>query len=272
MLLRAFRLIFLFMRVSVQNTAAYRFEFVARVVMSLMHLGAELLALWTIFHNVQSVKGWGVPHMLVLVGVYRIVAGGIRMSIVPNMRRVLEDIREGTFDFVLLRPVNAQFLSSIREFVVWRVADVVLGTAVAVIGCVMLLGYVPPRSALTFVVMIAAAYAVVYSMWLMLATLCFWFVRIDNIEMVFWNVFEAGRFPIVVYRPWVQWLLTFIVPLAFITTFPAAALFGDLPHLRGDAHLPLPASLLAVLIAGVLLIVSNRFWRFGLRRYSGASA
>lgn len=275
---RALKLILLFARVSVQNLAAYRFDLVMRTVMSVLHLAAELIGVWTIFKNTQSLHGWGVPHMLVLVGVYRIIAGGIRMSIVPNMRRVFEDIREGTLDFVLLKPVNSQFLVGIREFIVWRIADVLLGLAVAVVGCVMLLGRVPVGAAARFTVMVAASFVIVYCIWLMLATLCFWFVRIQNIEMVFWNVFEAGRFPIVIYRPWVQWVLTFIVPLAFITTYPAAALFGGSAGSSGSAG---PAGWAgpggsalwsAMIVAGVLLIVSNRFWRFGLRHYSGASA
>ncbi|HVP11452.1 MAG TPA: ABC-2 family transporter protein [Phycisphaerae bacterium] len=264
-MIRAIKLILLFARVSVQNIAAYRFEMIMRSIMSVLHLGAELVGVWTIFKNTQSLQGWGVPHMLVLVGVYRIIAGGIRMSIVPNMRRVFDDIRDGTLDFVLLKPVNSQFLVSIREFIVWRIADVILGAAVAVVGCVMLLGRVPPGPAAVFVVMLAAGFAIVYAVWLILATLCFWFVRIQNIEMIFWNVFEAGRFPIVIYRPWVQWVLTFIVPLAFITTFPAGVLFGD------STMVPRATPLLAVLVAVVLLVISNRFWRFGLRHYSGAS-
>jgi ABC-2 type transport system permease protein len=263
---RALQLIWLFTRVSIQNVAAYRFDLIMRTVMSFLQIGAELIGVWTIFTNTHSLRGWSVPHMLVLVGVYRLVAGGIRMSIVPNMRRVFEDIREGTLDFVLLKPVGSQFLVSIREFVVWRIADVLLGLTLSLIGCVMLLGRVPAGAAAVFVVMLAASFAIVYSIWLMLATLCFWFVRIQNIEMVFWNVFEAGRFPIAIYRPWVQWVLTFIVPLAFITTFPAGALFGN------AAMLPRSAPLTAIVAAAVLLVLSNRFWTFGLRHYSGASA
>jgi len=267
-MVRTLSLFWLFTRLSVQNFAAYRVDFIVRFFLSAMHLGAELLAVWTIFHNTRTLNGWQTEHMLVLVGVYRLVAGGIRMSIVPNMRKVLTDIRDGTLDFVLLKPINAQVLVSIREFVIWRVSDVVLGAAVAFYGGYLLSQELTLGAVLLFILMITAAFAIIYSIWLMLATLCFWFVRVQNIEMVFWNVFEAGRFPIAIYRPWVQWVLTFIVPLAFITTFPAAALAGS----DGVAGVPSWSPLAAVAIAGVLLAVSSRFWRFGLKHYSGASA
>lgn len=264
---RAIKLTLLYARLSVQNAAAYRFDFIIRVLVSFLHLGAELLSVWTIFSNTTSLAGWRWQHLLVLVGVYRIVAGGIRMSIVPNMRRVLEDIREGTLDFVLLYPVNSQLLISIREFVLWRVTDVLIGTVMSVYGCIKLLGYMPFGSALAFVLMLVAGYVIVYSLWLMLASSAFWFVRIQNVEMIFWNVFEAGRVPITIFRPSVQWVLTFLIPLAFITTFPAATLVAD-PATNVPAMAPLWATIMAV----VMLFVSGWFWRFGLKHYSGASA
>lgn len=266
MSLRPLKLMLVFLRVSIQNMAAYRVEMAMRAVVSIMHLASELIGVWIIFNNTTVVRGWQWQHMLVLVGVYRMVAGGIRICIVPNMRKLLEDIRDGSLDFLLMRPVNAQFLASIREVVPYRVIDVLLGAAVAIYGCLDLTSRIPAREAMLFVAMVSAGFLIVYAVWLMLGTLCFWFVRVQNIEMVFWNVFEAGRFPIMIYREWVQWTLTFLVPLAFITTFPAGALLGDADKM------PAGAPLWAFLIAAVLLFISNRFWRYGLRRYSGASA
>ena len=256
----------LFAKVSVLNVAAYRFDMLVRVFVSLMHLTADLIGVTTIFNNTSLVSGWTFMHMLVLVGVFRIVAGGMRILIVPNMRRVLDDIMEGTLDFVLLRPVNSQFLISIREVVVWRIVDVLLGFGICAYGCIKLNGYVPAWSVAMFVLMLAAGFTIIYSFWLMLATLCFWFKRLQNIEMVFWNVFEAGRYPVQVYPNWVQWTLTYLIPLAFITTFPAMAGTGDPSKI--SPHIVITA----IVMATVAFVVSSRFWHSGLRRYSGASA
>ena len=263
---RAFKLMLLYARVSIQNFAAYRMDLFARPFVSLMHLASELLGIWIIFSNTQSIRGWKWQHMLVIAGVYRIVAGGIRIYIVPNMRMVLEDIRSGGLDFVLLRPVNSQLLVSIREVVIWRVVDLLLGFSVALYGCIQLTGQVPVGQIFSFTALLACAFVIVYSIWLALATLCFWFVRIANIEMIFWNVFEAGKYPIMIYPPWLQWSLTFLIPLAFITTLPAAAFVGETNQILSAA--PLWAAGLAI----SSFILSAWFWRFGLRRYSGASA
>jgi len=58
-------------------------------------------------------------------------------------------------------------------------------------------------------------------------------------------------------------VLTFIIPIAFLTTFPAAALIGLLDPLY---------LLLAPMMAGLLLLAARAFWRVGLRSYTSASS
>jgi len=262
-MLRHLRLIWLFTRVSVQDDAAYRVDFLAHVLITLLRFGAELLGLWTIFSNTQSLSGWGVFEMLALLGVFRIMSGIIALVIAPNMRLIMEEIRDGKLDYVLIKPINSQFYASFRRVIVWQLADLMLGAILIAVALVKLATSFSPVVMLLFLVMLAAGVTIIYSFWLVLATLAFWLTRITNMEMVFWNVFEAGRYPVDIYRPWVRWGLTFIVPLAFLTTFPAGALVG---------RTPLPGVVAALVLAGISLLVASAFWRFGTSRYSGASA
>ncbi|MEE4262210.1 MAG: ABC-2 family transporter protein, partial [Desulfobacteraceae bacterium] len=101
------------------------------------------------------------------------------------------------------------------------------------------------------------------SIWLMMVTSAFWFVRIDNISELFSAIYETGRFPVSVYPSWMRGVLTFVVPIAFITTFPAAALLGRAA--------PLLLAVAFVLAAG-LFCGCVLFWRFAVRRYSSASS
>ncbi len=81
--------------------------------------------------------------------------------------------------------------------------------------------------------------------------------------MIFWNIFEAGRYPIDVYPLYIRQFLTFGVPLAFITTIPARALSGALAS---------GTLVTAVLLAVGMGLLSTWFWRVGLRRYGSASS
>lgn len=262
-MLRYLRLILLFARVSIQDTAAYRTDFIAHMLVTLANFGAELVGLWTIFSNTRSLNGWGVFEMVALLGVFRMMSGIIGLMIAPNMRLIMDDIREGKLDFVLLKPINSQFYVSFRRVIVWRLADITLGILLVVIASAKLSAVLTAGTLAMFLVLLAAGAVIIYSFWLILATLAFWLTRVNNMEMVFWNVFEAGRYPVQIYRPVVRFTLTYVVPLAFITTFPAGALVG---------RTPLTDVLPAILFAAGSLAVASGFWKYGLRHYSGASA
>jgi len=260
---RYLRLLWLLVTLNVQDTAAYRIDFAMHVVLAILQLGAELIALWTIFSNTQSLAGWGRLEILALLGVFRIMTGAIAMMVAPNMRTMMEEIRDGKLDYAVLRPVNTQFLISVRKVVLWRMADIVVGIGMITFAAIGLSAHITPGKVLLFLVMIGAGMSIIYSFWLVLGTMAFWFTRINNIEMVFWNVFEAGRYPVSIYRPPIRWALTYIIPLAFLTTFPAETLLGKLNIWN---------VLFAVLVAFASLAASSLFFRFGLRHYSGASA
>ena len=104
---------------------------------------------------------------------------------------------------------------------------------------------------------------IVYSFWIMLATLAFWFIRVENIFFIFWSMYNAGRWPVTIYPGWLKWILTAIVPIAFAVTVPAEAIAG---------RLSIDTLWLAVGLAGVLLVASRQFWKFGVKHYAGASA
>lgn len=262
-MLRHLKLIWLFTRVSIQDTAAYRTDFFAHVLVTLLNFGAELVGLWTIFHNTNSLNGWGVFEMLALLGVFRTMTGFIGMIIAPNMRLIMDDVREGRLDFILLKPLNSQFYVSFRRVIVWRLTDISLGILLIVLACSKLSVSIGLGTVIMFVIMLAAGAVIIYSFWLVLATLAFWLTRVNNMEMVFWNVFEAGRYPVEIYPTSIRFGLTYIVPLAFITTFPAGALVG-----RSD----LSGVALAIFFAAASFTIASMFWRYGLRNYSGASA
>lgn len=262
-ILRYLKLAALFFRVSVQNETAYRLDFYLRILVALFQLGGELMMLWIVFSNTRSLAGWNTWQVLVLMGVFRVIGGVIGMVIAPNMRLIMEDVRNGTLDFVLTKPINSQFYVSLRSIVIWRLVDIALGLALAIVGTSKLAASLMPAKLVLFVIMLASGALIIYSFWLALATSVFWFTRINNIEMVFWNIFEAGRYPVDVYRPWVRWTLTYILPIAFLVTFPAGILVDKTA--RYDA-------LLACAFAIIVFAAATLFWRFGLRRYSGASA
>ena len=257
------RLLAAFFRVGVMGEIAYRVNFFFQLFQSLLSLLVAVAGVTVIFSYTSSLGGWGQEEILALVGVYLLVGGIIGLLIQPSMEQFIESVRDGTLDFTLTKPEDAQFLVSVRRVNIWSVIDIILGLAVLVIALVRLGEKVGLGQAGEFVLMLIAGAVIIYSFFLILATLSFWFVRVENILVIFQSMYEAGRWPVSLYPGWLRYGLTFIIPVAFATTVPAEALTGRLNWIT---------LILAVAIAVFLLIVSRIFWRVGLRRYSGSSA
>lgn len=257
------RLIWVFFRIGILNELAYRANFYVQLLQSLLSLGMALAGLAVVFSHTDTLGGWKADEILALIGVFLLVGGAIGMVIQPGMEGLMEGVRQGTLDFTLTKPADAQFLVSIGQVRIWKVADILLGLGAIAAALVRLGLHIGPLQAATFGLVLLSGGAIIYAFWLILATLSFWFIRIENILHIFQAMYEAGRWPIGIYPHWLRYILTFLVPVAFAVTVPAEALAGRLSN----------ATLLtAVLLAVAMLALSRWFWTLGVKNYSGASA
>ncbi len=241
----------------------YRANFVVNVLMSGFWLFWSVFGLQIYFNHTNAMGGWSYDEALVVVGLFFIGHGYMDAFLQPNISLIGDHIRLGTLDFILTKPVNSQFLASMRTISFWRLGDILLGFGIVALALARLHVSVTWSDALIFGLMLVAAAIMLYGIWMLLVTSAFWFVRVDNITELFSAFYEAARFPVSVYRGFMQILLTFIVPIAFITTFPAAALINKLEP---------QYALMAVALALALFVLSAAFWKFALRFYTSASS
>jgi ABC-2 type transport system permease protein len=260
---RYLKLLAIYYRSGLLAEMEYRTNFVTNLAMSLVW-GLWVLGSVTIFYyHRTTLGGWTYDQALLVVGLWEIFSGLQGAILAPNVTRMVEHIQEGTLDFVLLKPANSQFLATVTASSMLKFVDVGIGFVLITIGLARLNYWPGVYEILTFAVLILAGTVMVYSLWLLLITLAFWFVRVDNFTEIFSTFYEAGRFPIYVYRGSLRFVLTFIVPIAFLTTFPAATLLGQLSNVYVFGALGM---------ATVLFYVSARFWRYAIRFYSSASS
>ncbi len=257
------RLAWIFFRLGALNELEYRANFFVQLFQALLSIGTALAALSIVFSHTTALAGWREDQLVALLGIYFLVGGMINLVIQPSMERLMEDVRLGTLDFTLTKPEDSQLLVSLKQIEIWKLVDVLAGAAVLLVALVRLGAGLGLRQAAGFGVALLAGGVIVYSFWLVLATCAFWFVRVQNILVIFQSMYSAGRWPVSIYPPWLRGTLTFLVPVAFATTVPAEALAG---RLSGQTLLG------AAALAVFLFAFARWFWRRGIRHYSGASA
>ena len=261
--MKIIKLIWSHLRIGIANEMQYRVNFFIQVLQSFIAVATGLIGLWLVFSHTTELGGWSQPELLAVMGIYILMGGVIQSAIQPNMQRLMDEIQDGTLDFALTKPVDAQILISIREFRFWQLTDVLVGLAVLVIAMVQTQAKVGIWQALAFVAAMILGGIMIYCFWLILTTTAFWLIRIWEMVNLFQGLYAAGRWPVTIYPQWLRLGLTFLVPVAFAVTVPAEALTNRLT----------PLTLLGALGLALLLMVLARFvWRLGVRSYSGASA
>jgi ABC-2 type transport system permease protein len=257
------RLFAIQLRTSLQTGMQYRWDFIVEGLTGLFFALLGLLPLWVFKRNGAVVPGWGFPEMLVVVGWFTLLKGLIDGAVNPSLIVVVDHIRRGTLDFVLIKPADAQFLVSTAKFEPWRVLDALVGVGICVAGFVAL-GRWPTALALAgALVMLASACLVLYSTWILVVSAAFWVVRLDNLAYLFMSIFDFARWPVTVFRGVIRFAFTFVIPLALMTTYPTMALLGTLRPATG---------LLAIGGALAFTAMARLVWQRAIARYTSASS
>jgi ABC-2 type transport system permease protein len=252
-----------FLKVNIQMSLAYRADTVINILLNLMWLGWELLGLNIIFSNTTSIGGWGLGELIALLGVFRLVNTFMIALIWPNTEKFNQSIRDGSMDYTILQPVSSLFLVTFSRITVWRIWDLVLATILIVVGINMTGDVTTPFNILTFILLAITGTLIIYSLWIVLIALTFWFTKFDNNVTILQALLDSGKYPSTVYPVWLRVIVTFIIPIAVATTVPLQALRGDL----GPSQI-----FLFVVISIVSFWVATKVWKRGLKQYSGASS
>src|SRR3990172_9241558 len=204
--MRTLKLLSAFFKVNVQLALAYRADTVVNILLNIMWLGWELLSLSIIFNNTETIGGWGFGELIALLGVFRLVNTMMIALIWPNTEKFNQSIRDGSMDYTLLQPINSMFLVTFSRVTIWRIWDLVLA----------------------IVLLTVSGAIVIYSLWIVLIALTFWFTKFDNNVTILQALLDAGRYPVTVYPVWLRIIVTYLIPIAVATTVPLQALRGEL--------------------------------------------
>jgi len=252
-----------YLRIGVLNEMQYRINFFIQLLQSFISVATGLIGLSLVFGQVNTLAGWSRPELLAVMGVHLLMGGVIRSIIQPNMERLMDDVRNGTLDFALTKPADAQTLVSVREFRFWQLVDVIVGIVVISVAFYQLKGTLDALQLLGFLAALIMGAVMLYCVWLMVTSISFWVIRVQEISNLFEGLYAAGRWPVGIYPDWLRTGLTFLVPVAFAVTVPAEALTN---RLTGTSLL------FAFGMTLIFVILARGLWLLGLSNYSGASS
>ncbi|NUP08942.1 MAG: ABC transporter permease [Polyangiaceae bacterium] len=249
-------------RASVLLSAQYRADFLIDGAIEVLWATNAVVPLLIVYGQRSSIAGWTFGEALLVTAFFTLLQGVLEGAINPSLTAVVEHVRKGTLDFVLLKPADAQFLISTARFQPWRAINVVTAGILFVIAF-RNIGELPSlRGVLLALGLVVGSVTTLYSLWILTVSAAFYVVKVDNLTYLFGSIFDAARWPASVFKGALRILLTIVIPLAAMTTYPAEALLGRVS----------PTSAAVAVITPVVIATAARLiWVRSLSRYTSAS-
>ena len=266
---RYFRLLGAFARFCLTNEMAFRGNFVMKVLVEVLWLGILLIFYQTLFTYTSQVGGWDAHQYLFFLGCYYTLEGLIETLFLENAIDFADMVRTGNLDFYLLKPIDEQFLVSLRK-IDWSTATKIpLGVAIMAFALAAMGWTFDPGRLAGFVLLFACGAALAYSFLLILSSLSVWLVRNENLMEWWWLFTTLMRYPRENYmRGWAYPLYIacwYIIPVLLVTNVPAQSMVRVLDLTVENVALLIGAT-------AVMLYLSRRFFFYALRSYSSASS
>lgn len=223
---------------------------------------SQLISLSFLFDKINSFQGWSFPDLILLLAFGQIYVYGSYMIYDINLSNLPKKIISGDFDRMLTKPINIKFLSSFETIAVAQAIPMIVTVApLLVYG---LIG----RETLTIPLLLSAfglcflGIIAFYFLSLALIGLTFFVENAQSLkEFLTQRSTDLSRIPVSFFSKGVQYTLTFIIPLAFVTYYPVLVV-------QGKSNPLFPAAL-AVLLTLIFYLLQKWIWKKGLINYSG---
>lgn len=252
-----------FVSTSLIREIEFRSGFVVLLLSELVQDFVTIVFFSALYGSVATIRGWSYAEALFLLGTFMTITYLTHAFFYRNFARVSEYVNEGRLDLLLTKPVDTQFIMTLRYTAVadlFNIAAALMITGFAVSRLELTVTFGAVLGYLSLVILGAV---IVYGVWFAISLLAFWLTQIEEIQELWNGLFEFTRYPRQIYEGGIRILFTTVVPILTIVAFPVEFFLGRVGW---------SAILYNLSLAVALLILTRMLWQVGLRRYSSASS
>ncbi len=258
------RLIRNFIKTSVAAQAGFRGDFLLGLFINAIWILAYVVVISTIFYNTNYVAGWSKAEIYIIFGIFELTDGALTTFVGRNIEAIPGLVRDGSMDYVVTKPIDSQFHLVFRRFSLNDISVCGVGLVAISYGLSQIPYQLDPLRILAGLILVACGAVLYYSISMLVHTLSFWFIRVENLPVLVDVTYVVARYPLNIFGGVMQKLVFYVIPLAFFATVPALVLLGKAPIV--------PWLLAGMALAPLFFMLSRAFWFQGLRAYSSASS
>jgi len=254
-----FKLWIIFLSCNLQSKISHKLDFILGILATIFMQGCSFIFLWSIFSQIDVLSGWSFYEISILFG-YISIANGLE-EIFLNGTWELPGIyiRRGELDRLLTRPVNPLFLILANCMELHGVGSFLFGIVIMIHSFVQLGASLSFVNILFVFISIISSTVIFFSINLITGTLSFWVTDSMPAMVMVQRLNQLGQYPINIYNKVIKFVLTWVVPFAFVSYFPVDFILNS--NMLG---------LFSPIFACVFFSLAYSFFKLSLKRYESA--
>jgi len=243
---------------AIARALIYRLNFVLSMTITLCFNLLLPLTTILIYKSGANFPGWNFYEVLLIQSIFTLSLGLALVLFSNVLWSTMQHIREGSFEVVLLRPVNPLFYLIATNFDTGSLGlliggGVMFGIAIAHTGVVSLSAIVQ------FLFLFLGGFAVMTGFQMVMAATSFKWVGNSRLPEILDSILSFGKYPTSIFPQTIKIISSYIIPVGMIGFFPASALLGRLD----------PIVLIAVVPCVLFMVFGIWLYQYMVRLYEG---
>ena len=185
-----------------------------------------ILFLYLVFQQIPSLQGWTLDQLIFIYG-FAQIPRGIDHLLTDNIWLVAYRlVINGDFDRYMLRPMNVFFQVIAEKLQPDALGELLVGMILVVSSIKKGIVQVTPQNICLFIISVLAGALIYTSIKLFFASLAFWVKISGPFLQVAYELADFAKYPTEIYNKAVRFIITWIIPFAFVAYLPASFFLG----------------------------------------------
>ena len=241
----------------------YRSDFWIEVVSDLAFNFMNLFFILVVYMHTDALDGWSRADVIFIYGFFMVPYGVFQCFF--NLWNFVERyIVKGELDRVLTRPAHSLVQVTLENMDPSSLFGSIVGVAVMAYAWPDLNIVLAWYDSLVFVLLTIGALMIYIGLYTALTAISLFTDSPTGIMPLIYNIQNYGRYPVSIYNGIIRFVLTWILPFAFVGFYPAAYFL--------DKSNFMTMALLTPVVGVVFMVIGMSLWGIGIRRYRGAGS
>ncbi|MBM7649768.1 ABC-2 type transport system permease protein [Bacillus ectoiniformans] len=239
----------------------YRVDLVIEILSDLLFQAVNLVFILVVFNHTEFIKGWTQNEIIFIYGFFLVpyaIFGAFFNIWDFNERYIVK----GEMDRILTRPIHSLFQIILERMELESLFGAITGLSIMIYAGLKLdlsFSWYDPFILVALVLGGAFVYAAIF---VLIASISFWSDSPTSIMPMMYNIGNYGRYPVDIYNKVIRFVLTWILPFAFVGVYPAAYFLG-----REEWYM---YAFMTPVMGIVFFGFSVFMWNIGVTKYRGA--